>query len=186
MSAANDDDATLVARCQGGESRAWSELVERYGPVVWAIARRAGLSSDDEAEVFQNTWRAAVEELSRLRERAAFAGWITQIARHQALRIRRGYGIARRSMQYVAREDLDHAEPDAPLVALETQNRVSLAVDRIGERCAQLLRALYYEAPPPAYTDIAKRLGMRIGSIGPTRARCLDKLQKELGDEAAA
>jgi RNA polymerase sigma factor (sigma-70 family) len=186
MSSANDDDATLVARCLDGESAAWSELVERYGPVVWAVARRAGLTAEDEADVFQNTWRVAVEELSKLRERAAFAGWITQIARHQTMRVRRGYGIARRSMQWVAREDVDNTAPEESLEEIETRSSVSLAVDRIGERCAQLLRALYFEAPPPAYTDIAKRLGMRIGSIGPTRARCLEKLQKELGDGAAA
>jgi RNA polymerase sigma factor (sigma-70 family) len=186
MTAAEADDATLVTRCLDGDGRAWTLLVERYGPVVWALARRADLSPDDEAEVFQNTWRVAVEELSKLRERAAFAGWIAQITRHQAMRLRRGYGIARRSLPHVAKEDIDERHPDESLVELETRRAVGSAVERIGRRCADLLRALYYEEPPPAYTEIASRLGMRIGSIGPTRARCLEKLQKELGDGAAA
>jgi len=180
------DDASLVAACLGGEARAWSSLVDRYGPVVWAIAKRASLSPDDQAEVFQNTWIVAVEEMTRLREPAAFAGWISQIARHQSLRIRRGYGIARKSMAHVAREDVDESRPEEPVTVLEERRRVGDAVGRIGRKCADLLRALYYEDPPPAYTEVAKRLGMRIGSIGPTRARCLEKLEKELGDGAAA
>jgi RNA polymerase sigma factor (sigma-70 family) len=186
MTAPEADDATLVTRCLDGDGRAWTLLVERYGPVVWALARRADLSPDDEADVFQNTWRVAVEELSKLRERAAFAGWIAQITRHQAMRLRRGYGIARRSLPHAAREDIDESRPDESLLQLEARREVGSAVERIGRRCADLLRALYYEEPPPAYTEIASRLGMRIGSIGPTRARCLEKLQKELGDGAAA
>ena len=186
MTGTDAADATLVTRCLDGDRRAWTLLVERYGPVVWALARRADLSPDDEAEVFQNTWRVAVEEISKLRERAAFAGWIAQITRHQAMRLRRGSGIARRSLPHLARQDIDERAPDESLLQIEARREVGSAVERIGRRCAELLRALYYEEPPPAYTEIASRLGMRIGSIGPTRARCLEKLQKELGDGAAA
>jgi RNA polymerase sigma factor (sigma-70 family) len=186
MSGEEADDAVLVTRCLGGDGRAWTLLVERYGPVVWAIARRADLTPDDEADVFQNTWRVAVEELTTLRDRAAFAGWIAQVTRHQAMRLRRGYGIARRSLAHAAREGVDERRPEESLLELEARREVGAAVERIGRRCAELLRALYYEEPPPAYTQIAARLGMRIGSIGPTRARCLEKLQKELGDGAAA
>lgn len=180
------DDATLVTRCVEGDSSAWSALVDRYGALVWAVARRASLNPDDQADVFQNTWRVAVEEIGRMRDRAAFAGWIGQVARHQAMRVRRGYGIARRSMEHVAREDVDESRPDEPLSVLEDRLRVGDAVTKIGAKCADLLKALYYEDPPPAYTEIAKRLGMRIGSIGPTRARCLEKLEKELNGGAAA
>lgn len=180
------DDAALISRCIAGEGSAWSELVERHGPIVWAVARRAGLGDADEADVFQNTWRIAVEELPRLREPAAFGGWIARIAQHQASRMRRGYGIARRSLPHVAREDRDETRPEQPMDALEERHRVSSAIERIGRKCADLLRVLYYEDPQPAYTEIAKRLDMRIGSIGPTRARCLEKLEKELGGHAAA
>jgi RNA polymerase sigma factor (sigma-70 family) len=182
----DDEDAALVGRCLAGESRAWTLLVERHGPVVWAVARRSGLTSDDEADVFQNTWRVAVEELSRLREPAAFPGWIARIARHQTMRVRRSYGIARRSMPHVAREDVDERLPDAAVTEIEERRKVTIAVGRIGRKCADLLRVLYYEDPQPGYADIAQRLGMRIGSIGPTRARCLEKLEKELGSRAAS
>ena len=182
---ADDDDAALVERCLAGESAAWTALVERHGPLVWGVARRAGLTADDEADVFQNTWHTAVEELPRLRDAAAFPGWIARVAHHQTMRVRRSYGIARRSMPHVAREDVDERMPDAPLGEIEDRHRVAAAVARIGRRCADLLRALYYEDPQPAYSEIASRLGMRIGSVGPTRARCLEKLEGELGGRAS-
>ena len=131
------------------------------------------------------TWLVAVEELSRLREHDAFRGWIARIASHQALRVRRDYGIARRSMPSVARADVDERRPDASLAEIEERHAVASAVERIGRRCAELLRALYYEEPQLAYADIARRMGMRIGSIGPTRARCLGKLQRQLDGDAS-
>jgi RNA polymerase sigma factor (sigma-70 family) len=149
-------------------------------------ADRADLSADDQADVFQNAWRVAFEELPSLREPAAFPAWIGRIARHQAMRLRRGYGISRRSMPYVAREDVDDRMPDASLADLEERRKVGSAVERIGRKCAELLRALYYEDPQPAYADLSRRLAMPVGSIGPTRARCLEKLEKELSGGAAA
>jgi RNA polymerase sigma factor (sigma-70 family) len=182
----SEDAAGLVVRCRSGDALAWTEIVERFGPLVWAVARRSGLTPDDEADVFQNTWSAAFEELPRLRDPAAFPAWIGSVARHQAMRMRRGYGIARRSMAYVAREDVDVTLPDDALAALEEQRKVSAAVERIGRRCAELLRALYYEDPQPAYAELSRRLKMPIGSLGPTRARCLEKLEKEIDRDAAA
>jgi RNA polymerase sigma factor (sigma-70 family) len=177
-------DGALVALCLDGDGTAWSTLVERHGPLVWAVAHRMRLSRADAEEVFQNTWTIALEELSRVRQRERVGAWIGRVARHQSLRVRRGYGIARRAREHVAREDVDETLPEEELVRLEERGRVAVALERIGERCARLLRALYHEAPRPAYTEIAERLGMRIGSIGPTRARCLQKLEGELGSPA--
>lgn len=178
-------DAALVERCLAGDGAAWGLLVERHGPLVWAVARRLGLSRADAEDVFQNTWTIALEELARVRERDRVAAWIGRVARHQAMRVRRGYGIARRAHPHVAREDLDDTLPDEELARLEERGRVAAALGRLGGRCADLLRALYHQTPRPAYTEIAARLDMRIGSIGPTRARCLEKLEKELDGGAA-
>lgn len=180
------DDAALVARCLDGDDAAWEALVERHGPVVWAVARRMDLSHDDASDVFQSTWRVALEELDRVRDPGAVGGWIARVARHQAMRIRRGYGIARKSWRHVAKEDLDPALPDEDLARMEMRAKVTDALLRIGERCAALLRALYFEDPQPSYQEIAARTGMRIGSIGPTRARCLGKMLGEIGGDADA
>jgi RNA polymerase sigma factor (sigma-70 family) len=170
-------DAALVADCLAGDRSAWDALLERHGPLVWAVARRAGLDDEDAADVFQNTWIIALEELSRIREPALFGRWLGRVARHQCMRVRRGYGIARKALPNVARQDVDETVPDEELVRLEDRSRVHAALDRVGERCAGLLRLLYMDSASPAYAEIADRLDMRIGSIGPTRARCLQRLR---------
>lgn len=169
-------DAVLVARCLAGDEDAWESLVERHGRVVWAVAYRLGLSQEDAADVYQSTWRTALEEISRVRDPEAIGGWLARVARHQAMRLRRGYGIARKSRELVAREDVDTQLPDEDLGRLEERRKVQDALDEVGGRCAELLRALYYEDPTPSYEAISARLEMRIGSIGPTRARCLQKM----------
>ena len=169
-------DEILVARCLSGDDDAWESLIERHGRVVWAVAHRLGLSQEDAADVLQSTWRTALEELSRVRDPGAIGGWLARVARHQAMRLRRGYGIARKSRELIAREDIDTQLPDEDLERLEDRRKVQDALAVVGGRCAQLLQALYYEDPTPSYEDISSRLEMRIGSIGPTRARCLQKM----------
>jgi RNA polymerase sigma factor (sigma-70 family) len=182
---APSDDAALVAQCVEGDETAWATLVSRHGAVVWAVANRMGLSPEDASDVFQNTWRTALEELDTVRDRAAIGGWLARVARHQAMRLRRRYGIARRSYEHVAREDVDPTLPDADIERLEQRNRIRLALEKVGERCARLLGALYFEDPVPSYDEIAARFGMRIGSIGPTRARCLARMMDLIGGEHA-
>jgi len=179
--AAADTDADLVQGCLDGDERAWNALLERHGSLVWAAARRAGLADADAADAFQNAWTIALEDLGRLRDADRFAPWIARIARHQAMRIRRGYGIARRAHEKVARDEMDHRRPEEEVVETEQRHGIQLALGQIGERCRKLLELLYFAAPQPAYADIAASTGMRIGSIGPTRARCLEKLKQELG-----
>lgn len=175
-----EDDAALVAKSIDGDDRAWQTLVSRHGPVIWAVANRSGLTQDDAADVFQNTWTIAVTDLPRIREPARFGAWIARVARHQCMRVRRSYGIARRSYEHVAREDVVQDLPDEELSRLEDRNRISRALQRIGRRCLELLQALYYQAPRPSYREISERMDMSVGSIGPTRARCLEKLESNL------
>jgi len=175
-----EDDAALVARSLEGDDRAWKSLLDRHGSVVWAVANRAGLTPDDAADVFQNTWTIAVTDLGRVRDPARFGAWVARVARHQCMRVRRGYGIARRSYEHVAREDVVRDLPDEELSRLEDRNRISRALTHIGKRCLELLRALYYQTPKPSYRAISERMDMSIGSIGPTRARCLEKLESKL------
>ncbi len=174
-------DAACVARCLAGDASAWATLVDRHGGLVWAVASRHGLVRADAEDVFQSTWIVALEELSRLRDHAKFGAWIGRVARHQCMRVRRGYGIARRAHERVAEDAREETLDDAQLERLEQRARVTRALGRIGTRCAELLQLLYFADPAPAYAEIAEKLDMRIGSIGPTRARCLAKLESELG-----
>lgn len=178
-----DDDATLVGRCLGDDRAAWEQLVARHGPLAWAVIRRAGLSPEDAADVYQVTWLAALEQLPQIREPSRFPAWIARTAHVQALRIRRGYGISRRVLSRIRPRELDERVPDDEIAALEDRSRVATALGAIGDRCAALLRLLYFESPALAYRDISSRLRMPVGSIGPTRARCLEKLARRLGFE---
>lgn len=179
--ASAEDDAALVEQCLRDRDGAWEALVARHGPLAWGVIRRAGLHEDDAADVYQTVWLAAFEQLPRLREPARFPGWIARMAHIQALRLRRGYGISRRVMSRLPAREEDDRVPDAEIEALEERSRVAAALGRIGDRCASLLRILYFESPAPAYQDVSARLGMPIGSIGPTRARCLARLARTLG-----
>ncbi len=173
-------DAALVRRCLDGEEAAWEALVRDYSGLVWSIGRRAGLSEEDVADVFQTVWRIAVEDLANLRRPERFGAWIGRTAHFQSLRVLRGYGITRRVLSQYADEPDEEPPPEVELARMEERLRVNRALLLIGERCQTILRLLYYEQPPAPYADIASRLGLRVGSVGPTRARCLERLQKRL------
>lgn len=181
VASATEDDAALVARCLDDDEDAWNLLVARHGPLAWAVIRRAGLSHDDASDAYQTTWLAALEQLPRLRDPARFPAWIARTAHLQALRVRRGYGISRRVLARIPLREADDRVPEDEIAAFEDRSRVTAALREVGERCAALLAALYFERPAPAYRDISARLSMPIGSIGPTRARCLERLAKRLG-----
>jgi RNA polymerase sigma factor (sigma-70 family) len=179
--ARTDADTSLVARCMDGDEDAWAALVRRHGPVVWTIARRAGLADEDAADVYQTVWRIAVESLPRLRDTGRFPAWIAQTARFQSARAVRTICATRRALGRIEPRDTDGAPAEPEIEAVERRRSVADAMSRVGDRCAHLLRALYFEAASPDYAEIARRLGMRIGSIGPTRARCLARLRDALG-----
>lgn len=142
---------------------------------MWATARAQGLSAADAADVSQTTWMRLAEHLHRLRRPEAVGAWLATTARHEALRVKAG-----RSRQ-VPTEDLeipDEAPPaDLQLVEAAEDGAVWDAFARLSERCRQLLRALLAD-PPPTYAELSAALGIPVGSIGPTRARCLAQLRQ--------
>lgn len=173
-------DPALVLRCVGGEADAWRTLVEAYSPLVWSVARRSGISPEDVADVYQTVWKIAVEQLHRLRDPARLGIWIGRITHFQSMRVLRGYYLTRRAMDRLQPDEETSETPDQQIAALERRRTVHAAKARIGDRCRLLLEQLYYESPSPSYAEISARLDMPIGSIGPTRARCLKKLEREL------
>jgi len=184
-------DAQLVQRCLAGDARAWELLVRRYERLVYAVARSYHLSDSDLGDVFQEVFAALVRGLPRLREARALCRWLSsttdRIARATALRSRRER--MRTADDPAALDSLpaDLPAAGADLEALEEQTLVRLALAALPERCRGLLYALYYEDPPPAYAVLARRLGVPVGSLGPTRARCIDRLRagiRSLGAEA--
>ena len=172
--------AALVARVSEGDQEAWNEIIERYAPLVWSICLRYQLNRQDIDDVGQSVWLLLVEHIGSLREAAALPGWLAATTRHECLRVLR---VSRR--QDYAGLPPDEQMPSDPAAAtvdhelIEAERRAALraALAELPNRCRELLSMLISD-PPPAYSEISGALGIAVGSIGPIRARCLDRLRR--------
>lgn len=169
------DTAVLVAEAAAGRQPAWDALVERFAGLVWSVIRSQGLYGDTASDVAQTTWMRLVEHLDRLREPDRVGAWLATTARHESLRVLRR---ARRQVVVAAVPELvdEDDELDGGLLADERRRAVLAALQAAPPRCQELLRLLLHD-PPPSYDEISVVLGMPKGSIGPTRARCLDHVR---------
>jgi RNA polymerase sigma factor (sigma-70 family) len=176
------DDPTLielVTRATGGEQHAWDEIVERFAPLVWSICRRFRLSQADAFDVGQNVWLRLVECLPSLREPAALPGWLATTTRRECMRMQRTSWRDERQLAQTEFElpaDEETTQVDQWLIAHEREAALRHAFAQLGQRCRELL-ALLMRDPPVPYASISADLGVPVGSIGPSRARCLDQLR---------
>jgi RNA polymerase sigma factor (sigma-70 family) len=170
----------LVAAARDGDKAAWDELVERFAPLVWSVCRRFRLSDADTADVGQAVWLYLVEQLPVLREPAALPGWLATTTRRECLRVVNA-GRKRERREVAADFDLtlDSHAPDVDEWLLEEERNVAIraAFAELPPRCQQLLLLLLRD-PPLHYTQIGAEMGMQVGGIGPTRARCLEKMRR--------
>lgn len=173
-----DSLAVLVSRAQEGEQDAWDAIVERFLPFVGAIARQHRLSPADADDVGQTVWLRLVEHLGDLREPAALPGWIRTTARHECLRLLAARGRTRSvDPQAGGLDTVTDDVTDAGLLAAERRQALRDALAELPAGRRDLLLLLLVD-PPLAYEEISRRLGMPIGSIGPTRARALAQLRE--------
>jgi RNA polymerase sigma factor (sigma-70 family) len=172
--------AALVVRAGDGDQEAWNEVVERYSPLVWSICVRYQLSRQDIDDVGQNVWLLLVEHIGSLREAAALPGWLATTTKHEALRVLRD--ARRRDRAGLPLEDQMTLDPtdttvEQEVIVAERNAALRLAFAELPRRCHELLSLLMSD-PPPAYAHISATVGIPVGSIGPTRARCLDRLRR--------
>lgn len=174
----------LVRACRGGDEGAWAQLVHRYQRLVYSIPRRAGLDEEATADVFQEVFVALVRALDALDRPERLSAWLVTIAKRATWRHLNREIIARNSLAALddTAEEVPDNEPLAEDVVLrmEEQHDVRTALGELDQRCQRLLRLLFYNPTHPAYADIAATLGIAEGSIGPIRARCLERLQRRL------
>ena len=184
---AQQDDASLVARCLRNEAAAWAALVQRYQRLVYAVARRVGLDEHGAADVFQTVFTRLVQHLPRIQDPARLQAWIVTTAKREAiLQRQRGQRTvsmtqADDALEDAAEWDLADESPIAEdaLADLQQLNQLRGALDRLDVRCRDLLLLLFRDEDDKlSYDEVARRMGSTVGSIGPTRARCLDKLRK--------
>lgn len=164
-----------------GEERAWAALVDRFAGLVAAVARDHGLSPADAADVSQTTWLRLAEHLHRLRDPARVGLWLATTARNESLRLVRW---AQRSVPVDPAFDIagvDQAPAvDYRLMREERDAALWRAFESLSPPCKVLLRTLMAD-PAPSYAEVSAVLGMPVGSIGPTRNRCLDRLRRRAG-----
>ncbi len=168
----------LVLRCREGDQGAWAELVTRYERLVYGVATREGLTADDAADVTQTVFESLFTSLHRLRDDERLSSWLYAVARRQAWRVR-----TRRRLEQSAQSMTEDGEPWLPQTAadpaedLDRSLSLHEALQELGEPCRSLLIALYFDPTGPSYAEVAVTLGRPLGSIGPSRARCLQHLR---------
>jgi RNA polymerase sigma factor (sigma-70 family) len=171
--------AELLDASRRGEPAGWQGLVDRYERLVWSVARSFRFDDATTADVVQTVWLRLAESLDRIREPDSLPAWLATTCRHECSSVGR-----RRDREVVDDTAVDlrlqrAARPgdlDDDLLDSESRREVLAAFVRLPEGCQQLLRLLCAE-PPLGYQVISELTGRPVGSIGPTRQRCLDKLR---------
>ena len=176
--------AGLVEKARQGDAGGWEELVARFGGMIAATGRRFRLTAPDVAELQQTTWLRLVENLHRIEQPERIGGWLATTARRESLQLlKRASKYHSGADQMLANMPDRHLpEPDARPIAEEREAVVRAAWDRLKPRCQQLLSLLMSD-DPMGYKDLSKLLEMPVGSIGPTRARCLEHLRRLVEEE---
>jgi RNA polymerase sigma factor (sigma-70 family) len=175
--------AELVGAARQGSEEALGQLVTELSPMLWHVARAAGLSPHAAEDVLQTVWMRLVAHLDDIHTSAALTGWLVTTARREAWRVR-----AEERRQLPADAELLAELPDQgpgseEQVIMDDQRQVLwAAVGRLSARCQELVRIVAF-APRPDYAAVAAELGLAVGSIGPTRGRCLAKLRALLDAE---
>lgn len=182
-------DKQLLLSCRRGDESAWETLIRRYQRLIYAIPRRAGLDDDQAAEVFQEVFTTLFQKLNDIDDPDRLHAWLVTTAKRKTWRL---VSKTRATSQLHSSEaedgDADEVSripddaplPDETLLKLERQHEVRAALGSLEERCRKLLTMLFYEAETPPYSQIAMSLKISEGSIGPTRARCLQKMLRLL------
>lgn len=175
-------DGGLLEAAKDGDQAAWDAIVDRYGSRVWAVARAFRLNSADAEDVFQVTFLRLVTHLETIRDPNRVGAWLATTARNESLTVLRRAGRAVPSSDDAVLDAPDPLLPpvEARLLSDERHAELYAALARLSEPCQRLLRVLMAD-PEPSYDEVGRALDMPIGSIGPTRGRCLKHLRREMG-----
>ncbi|MGW3999156.1 RNA polymerase sigma factor [Amycolatopsis sp. NPDC004772] len=175
------DTTTLLEAAARGDQAAWDALVDRYASLLWSIARAHRLRDADAADAVQTVWLKLVENLGRIKEPERLPGWLATTTRHECLR-----QLRRTDRERPTDDQVWQSEPapgpavDAALLLDERDAALWRALDKLSDQCRRLLRVLM-ATPPPSYAEVADALDIPVGSIGPTRQRCLGRLRERAG-----
>ncbi len=179
-------DTRLVKACVGGNEEAWAALIDKYKRLIYSIPIKYGANQDDAADIFQAVCLELFSELSNLRKTESLKSWLITVTAHQAYhwkKRQRPGDLELDSMEPELAEAQVPAQallPTELLAEVEREQKMREAFGKLPQRCAQMMRLLFYEDPPLPYAEVARRLGLATGSIGFIRGRCLKRLEKIL------
>ncbi len=180
-------DRDLILRCRKGSVGAWHQLLNKYEGLVYSIPLRYGLSRDDAADIAQVTFTILIQSLDSLADDSRLGPWLVTVARRHTWR------LLQRNRRETSNEHLEGTDLAENAVLLgksdadsiehwELSKWLEAGLSKLGEPCKELLLALYFQPEQSSYAEVAERLGRPIGSIGPSRARCLKRLRQVLGE----
>jgi len=180
-------DAELVRACRRGDESAWNKLVERYQRLIITIPRRAGLSEEQAADIFQEVFLTLFEKLDDIEQPEKIRSWMVTTAKFKtwgAVRGEKGfYSPETEEAMEAEMANLPDASPlaDAVLIELEEQHLIRTALKKLETRCQKILSMIYLQDAAASYAEVAREIGVGETSISPLRARCLKKLARILG-----
>jgi RNA polymerase sigma factor (sigma-70 family) len=170
----------LIDGCRRGDERCWAEMVARYEPLVFTIARRNGLAPSDASDVTQFTFSKLLQEIDSLRDVDRLASWLGTVARREAWRV--GQKCRSEANQELTPLDgIDDSWTEL-IVHWQTREAIVSALQELGSPCREVMYWLFLDPEAPSHAQIAERLGRATGGVGPLRMRCLEKLRPLLSD----
>jgi RNA polymerase sigma factor (sigma-70 family) len=179
-------DAELVHQCRAGDQGAWDEFVARYQRLIYAIPRRAGLTDEQAADVFQEVFLTLFEKLDEIQQPDKIRSWIVTTAKFKTWATVRGSkGLYSPETEEEMEQEMANIADAAPLademlIELEQQHLIRAALKQLEERCQKILSMLYLNVAAASYSEVAEAVGVGETSISPLRSRCLKKLEKLL------
>lgn len=173
----------LFSRFRAGDTAALDELVRLLTPVLWHVVRAYRLDRESAEDVVQTAWLTLVRRQESIADPQAVSAWVMTTARREAWRVSRMSSRVTAAPDELLAAQIPHAtSAEAEVVLSDADRRLWAAVDGLSERCRRLLRVVAFDERPD-YAGLARDLVMPIGSIGPTRGRCLGKLRQALGGQ---
>jgi RNA polymerase sigma factor (sigma-70 family) len=173
----NCTDSELVSLCLKGDAQAWEAMIMRYRRLIYSVPVRFGFTSADASDVFQAVCVKLLEHLHEVKDESKVSSWLITTTTRQCLHVKS-------LKQREAGSDEEFEEPPDPgdnleevRIMTEQQQTVRQAVDQLSDRCRSLIEMLYFDQRSLSYDEIGQIMGMPVSSIGPTRARCLEKLR---------
>jgi RNA polymerase sigma factor (sigma-70 family) len=184
----SQSDAELIQACRQGQRHAWQNLIDKYERLVFSIPLSYGLNRADAADIAQLVFTILLQSLDNLQPDSHLGGWLATVTRRHTWR-----WIERHRREF-ATEDLEITNKQ-PLWSNEAEERtieqweqaewLHQGLNHLDDHCRQLLLTLYFAEDQPSYAEVARQIDIPVGSIGPTRARCLEKLKRLLEEKGA-